>query len=74
MKFDYEGEEIITKVTVSIGVASKDPSLKRLEAVIKAASQALYHAKELGRDRVAVYGDPVEQSLRKGERSARVRR
>ena len=74
LKFDYEGEEIITKVTVSIGVASKDPSLKRLEAVIKAASQALYHAKELGRDRVAVYGDPVEQSLRKGERNARVRR
>ena len=58
LKFDYEGEEIITKVTVSIGVASKDPSLKRLEAVIKAASQALYHAKELGRDRFAVYGNP----------------
>jgi len=37
-------------VTISIGYATRDPVLKRPEAVIKAADQALYRAKKNGRN------------------------
>lgn len=43
------------KVTVSIGIATFDPSLKTLATpadLIKAADDALYHAKHLGRNQV----------------------
>ncbi|MBN2865438.1 MAG: GGDEF domain-containing protein [Thiotrichales bacterium] len=74
LKFTHEGKETQTKVAVSIGIAPRNKEFKTPEAVIKAADQALYQAKEMGRNRVVAYGDPVEQSLKKGQKSARLRK
>jgi len=74
LKFNHQSKEVKTKVTVSIGVAPKNKVFKTAEAVIKAADQALYQAKEMGRNRVVAYDDPVEQSLKKGQKSARIRK
>ncbi len=38
--------------TVSIGVATRKPNEKDLEAIMKRADEALYQAKEKGRNRV----------------------
>lgn len=44
------------RVTVSIGVAERGDALRAPEAVIKAADQALYKAKDGGRNQVCSYG------------------
>jgi len=41
-------------VTISLGLAQRDGKLKTPQAVLKAADQALYRAKEAGRNQVAV--------------------
>ena len=41
-------------VTVSIGLAQRNPELKLTEDVIKAADQALYKAKRGGRNRLCL--------------------
>lgn len=74
LKLNHKGKEIMTKVTVSIGVAARNRTLKTPESVIKAADQALYQAKEMGRNRVVAEGDSVEQRLKKGQKSARIRK
>lgn len=52
-------------VTLSAGVASASPSLKRPEDVLIAADAALYQAKQNGRDRVVVaaYGPRKKKSV-----------
>ncbi|MFA7382584.1 MAG: GGDEF domain-containing protein [Desulfurivibrionaceae bacterium] len=45
------GEKV--SLTISIGLAQRDPTRKTPQAVLKAADQALYRAKEGGRNRVA---------------------
>ena len=49
------------RVTVSIGVAERGDALRAPEAVIKAADQALYKAKDGGRNQVCSYGAPARQ-------------
>lgn len=44
-------------VTISLGVAAEVDGVDH-EDLIRRADEALYRAKELGRDRVAVHGDP----------------
>ncbi|KRC73572.1 Response regulator PleD [compost metagenome] len=44
------------RVTVSIGVAERGDALRAPDAVIKAADQALYKAKDGGRNQVCAYG------------------
>ena len=51
-KFGAEGESI--KVTISVGVASYPENGEDAESVIRTADAALYEAKELGRNRVAL--------------------
>ena len=43
-------------ITVSVGCAKFDPSTMERESFINAADQALYHAKETGRNRVVISG------------------
>ena len=55
----YRLEEGELNLTVSLGVAMMDSSLTDLEALIKRADNALYLAKQAGRDRVmALNGNP----------------
>ncbi len=44
------------RVTVSIGVAERNDALRAPDAVIKAADQALYKAKDGGRNQVCAFG------------------
>ncbi len=43
------------KITISLGIATFPEDKKDLEGLIQAADQALYRAKEGGRDRIAAY-------------------
>jgi diguanylate cyclase (GGDEF)-like protein len=52
-----ESAEEPVRLTVSIGVASYPTHGSSLSAIVEAADQALYRAKEQGRDRVVVAGD-----------------
>ena len=45
------------KVTISIGIASFSPQLDTPELIIKAADQALYAAKNAGRNNIQIYGN-----------------
>ncbi len=45
-----------SNVTVSIGVATRNAGLANLDALLKAADQALYRAKDAGRNRVCLFG------------------
>ena len=49
------------RVTVSTGVAMFPGDAKDGDALLKAADEALYQAKHLGRNRVFVYTAPVGQ-------------
>ena len=56
LAFGTPGEESV-KVTVSIGVAAYPSHGSSFQGIVEAADQALYRAKEGGRDRVEVGGD-----------------
>ena len=56
-EFDYEGGTV--RRTLSAGVAAwPNPEMRHQEALVKAADEALYVAKERGRNRVVAYGSP----------------
>ncbi|MEW6067751.1 MAG: diguanylate cyclase [Nitrospirota bacterium] len=58
-KFEMPVEEDIVKTTLSIGVAEFNPAREDIEGLIKRADNALYMAKDKGRNRVYL----VENSL-----------
>ena len=56
-----------TPLTISIGIACYPQDISETEEnpdtlLLKRADQALYKAKELGRNRVATYSDPTPQA------------
>lgn len=58
---------VTLQVTISIGVAAMEPAMRGPESMIKAADQAVYAAKQAGRNRTCVYrpriaGAPVQDS------------
>jgi diguanylate cyclase (GGDEF)-like protein len=50
--------DVEISVTVSIGTAQATPQLAAVGDVLQAADEALYHAKDAGRNRVEVYRPP----------------
>lgn len=60
-----EGKPSTLRITVSIGVATLDPTTHNVEALLNRADEALYYAKGEGRNRIVTYnriasGAPVE--------------
>ncbi|MEM1452710.1 MAG: diguanylate cyclase [Planctomycetota bacterium] len=51
-----EHGEFAEAVTVSLGVAGATPAMSSVDDLIKAADEALYDAKQLGRNRVCIRG------------------
>lgn len=47
-----------TQVTASLGIAPLTEDMCTLEELLKAADEAMYHAKKTGKNRVSVVGDP----------------
>jgi diguanylate cyclase (GGDEF)-like protein/PAS domain S-box-containing protein len=64
-ELSFKTERGILKVTVSLGVATLASSIPSLAVLIDHADQAMYTAKQAGRNRVAVY--PREVSLIESE-------
>jgi diguanylate cyclase (GGDEF)-like protein len=60
------------QVTASIGVASYPEISATAEALVKAADDAMYSAKQAGRDRVVVAGSFAEANLRPQEETPRL--
>jgi diguanylate cyclase (GGDEF)-like protein len=54
-RFPQGETQPLGSVTVSIGLSSLSPSLDSVEAVIRAADRALYHAKSHGKNRAYAY-------------------
>lgn len=52
------GEKNTVTFTASIGLASKEEG-KTLHQLVKDADNAMYHAKEIGRNRIVLFGEPM---------------
>ena len=50
-------EEKNLPVTISVGVSQLTPETENLDLMLKQADEALYHAKEGGRNRVSMVGE-----------------
>lgn len=61
---DSSGKKLSIQIRVSIGVAGFSAGIESKENLIQAADQALYRAKEEGRNRVVVAGSAVAASGR----------
>ena len=53
--YDFEYNGVKTKVTVSIGLTMNYQEFKTPADILKSADEALYRAKESGRNRVVLY-------------------
>ncbi len=51
----------VVPMTVSVGVAALAPSDQKWEDILRRADEALYHAKQHGRNRVSVHGRDVPE-------------
>ena len=71
LREEFEGEEV--PLTISFGVASFPAHGKSRQDLLGAADDALYAAKELGRDRTVIYSKDVVGSPDAGKRAQRQR-
>jgi diguanylate cyclase (GGDEF)-like protein len=55
--------KVCFNVTISVGIASASLSMSGVEALMRAADEALYQAKEAGRDRVVTWSAPTVSKL-----------
>jgi putative two-component system response regulator len=64
-RFKVQGREL--NVTISIGVASRNPEMNQFSELLRAADDALYEAKRLGRNRVKTHeadlADPAKAAV-----------
>ncbi len=57
----FRWDDKVLAVTISLGVAGlPDPRIREPRELVAAADQALYQAKQAGRNRVAIYGEIAE--------------
>ena len=57
----FRWDDKVLPVTISLGVAGvPDPRIRDPKELVQAADQALYQAKQAGRNRVAIYGEIIE--------------
>lgn len=56
-RFDYEGSRL--DISLSVGIAQYDNSMKTPQALYYAADKALYQAKQGGRNRYSIYTDAI---------------
>jgi len=74
-EFVFLGDETPTRLTVSSGVATypSTPDIDSVDSLVRAADQALYIAKDLGRDRVVRYGErkSLDEARRRRRMAAR---
>lgn len=61
--------EVSVKITISMGIACIEPDITHIDELLKRADQALYKAKETGRNRICwirdgQFGSSVESTLR----------
>jgi diguanylate cyclase (GGDEF)-like protein len=54
-RFPHGESQPLGAVTISIGLSSFSPSLDSVEAIVRAADRALYHAKSHGKNRAYAY-------------------
>lgn len=54
--------QVVSKVTVSVGIACYPVHGQNNHALLQAADRALYRAKEAGRDRIVAADEPVNES------------
>lgn len=66
--FTFAGQQL--RVTASIGIAATDTGKVVRDELLSQADQALYHAKQSGKDRVAVYGAGVVRGNSTAKNSA----
>lgn len=59
-RFPNGDKQPLGSVTLSIGLSSLSPSLDSVEAIIRAADRALYHAKSHGKNRAYAYQGAME--------------
>jgi diguanylate cyclase (GGDEF)-like protein len=59
-EYRSEQDELMGRVSISIGVSSFSPSRQSSLAIIESADRALYQAKTRGRNCVSVYADELE--------------
>lgn len=71
--FKQDGEEKSVPITVSIGVADRSHG-KTPEEVMKCADEALYAAKQAGRNQVKIYGETAPKASKSQTKSKSTKR
>jgi diguanylate cyclase (GGDEF)-like protein len=61
-KLKFETDEAEFSITLSMGVATFPDDARTKESLIENADEALYYAKEHGRNKVVAYHDIKEES------------
>lgn len=67
LRIPVDGEKEPVRTTISMGVAAFSDALHQPKDLIAEADQALYHAKQNGRNRVAAYFEVIDNARANGQ-------
>lgn len=57
-------EQLLSKITISVGIAEAPIHGHQMQELLRSADEALYLAKQHGRDRIVVFGQAIEDEHR----------